>query len=83
MNGKLQGQKNLLIVATQHDSVFCYDAGSGMRYWQKSLLLSGEQPSDSLGCTDLQPEIGITSTPVIDRTAGPNGTTYVVSFSKN
>ncbi|MBV8899036.1 MAG: hypothetical protein JOY92_02855, partial [Verrucomicrobia bacterium] len=83
VNGVLQGRKNLLIVATEHDSVYCCDADSGMLYWQKSLLLPGEQPSDSLGCTDLEPEIGITGTPVIDRTAGPNGTVYVVSFAKS
>jgi hypothetical protein len=83
VNGVLQGRKNLLVVATEHDSVYCYDADSGALYWQKSLLLPGEQPSDSLGCTDLQPENGVTGTPVIDRTAGPNGTIYVVSFAKS
>ena len=83
INGVFQGKKNLLIVATEHDSLYCYDANSGAPYWQQSLLLPGETPSDSLGCTDLEPENGITGTPVIDRTAGPNGTIYVVSFTKS
>jgi hypothetical protein len=83
VNGKPQGKKNLLIVATEHDSVYCFDADNGKLYWQKSLLLPGETPSDSLGCSALEPEIGVTGTPVIDRTAGPHGTIYVVSFAKS
>ncbi|MBV8484129.1 MAG: hypothetical protein JO077_14845 [Verrucomicrobia bacterium] len=83
VNGVLQGKKNLLIVATENDSVFCYDADSGALYWQQSLVLPGETPADSLGCTNVEPENGITGTPVIDRRAGPNGTIYVVSFTKS
>jgi hypothetical protein len=83
VNGVPQGQKNLLIVATEHDSVYCYDADNGTLYWQRSLLLPGETPSDDLGCGDLTPENGITGTPVIDRNVEPNGTIYVVSFAKS
>jgi hypothetical protein len=78
----LQGKKHLLIVATENDSVFCYDADSGALYCQQSLVLPGETPADPLGCTDLEPENGITGTPVIDR-QGQNGTIYVVSFTKS
>jgi hypothetical protein len=52
-----------------------------MPNWHVSLLASGETPSDTHGCGQVSPEIGITSTPVIDRTAGPNGTLYVVAMS--
>jgi hypothetical protein len=83
VNGVLQGEKNLLIIATENDSVYCYGADSGALYWQQSLVLPGETPADSLGCVDLQPQNGITSTPVIDRANGPNGTIYVVSFTKS
>jgi hypothetical protein len=46
-------------------------------------LGSGETTSDTRGCSQVTPEIGITSTPVIDRSRGPNGTIYVVAMSKN
>ncbi|MFL6602056.1 MAG: immunoglobulin domain-containing protein [Steroidobacteraceae bacterium] len=72
---------NVVFVATEHASVYAFDADSGAVLWQKSMLGSGEKPSGEQGCTQVTPEIGITSTPVIDRTAGPNGTIYVVAMS--
>jgi hypothetical protein len=76
---------NVLYVATEHDSLYAFDADSGVQYWSKSLLLSGESPvsSEDVNSQLIQPEIGITATPVIDRSAGPNGTLFVVAFSKN
>jgi hypothetical protein len=72
---------NVLFVATEHDSVYAFDADTRATLWHVSLLASGEKPSDDFGCDTIIGEIGITSTPVIDRTAGPNGTLYVVSMS--
>ena len=72
---------NVVYVATEHGSVYAFDADSGAPLWQVSLLASGETPSDTHGCPQVTPEIGITSTPVIDRTAGAHGTLYVVSMS--
>ena len=72
---------NVLFVATEHDSVYAFDADTRAVLWHVSLLASGETPSDDFGCDTIVGEIGITSTPVIDRTAGPNGTLYVVSMS--
>ena len=77
------GTHNLLIVATEHGSVYAFDADSGAAIWQVSTLKSGETASDDRGCTNLTPEIGVTSTPVIDRTRGPNGAIYVVAMSKD
>ncbi|MGA2351264.1 MAG: Ig-like domain-containing protein [Terracidiphilus sp.] len=67
---------NVLYVATEHDSVYAFDAdnyGSGAPLWQVSLLQTGETPM-----TDgpIQPYQGVTSTPVIDPTTN---TIYVVS----
>ena len=74
----------VVYVATEHDTVYAYDADTGgTPLAQVSLLGSGEVPSDNRGCDQVQPEIGITSTPVIDRSAGPNGTIFVVAMSKN
>lgn len=60
---------SLLIVATEHDSVYAFDAFSGEQLWQESILSAGEVPADSINCEDITPENGITSTPVIDRAA--------------
>ena len=78
-----QGTHNVLIVVSEHDTVYAFDADSGATLWSKSMLQSGETTSDDRGCGQVTPEIGVTSTPVIDRTRGPNGTVYVVAMSKN
>lgn len=72
---------NVIFVATEHGSVYAIDADAGTPLWQAPLLASGETTSDAHGCDQVQPEIGVTSTPVIDRTAGPHGTLYVVAMS--
>jgi hypothetical protein len=77
------GNRNLLIVATEHGTVYAFDADSGSIVWQVSMLQPGESPSDDHGCGQVTPEIGITATPVIDRSAGPHGTVYVVAMSRN
>ena len=74
---------NVLIAATEHDSVYAFDADSGAVLWQTSMLKSGETTSDDRGCGQVTPEIGVTSTPVINRSQGPNGTVYVIAMSKD
>ena len=78
-----QGVHNVLFVATEHDSVYAFDADAGKQLWKVSLLQAGENPSDKRGCGQVSPEIGITATPVIDRSSGPNGTIYVAAMSKD
>jgi hypothetical protein len=75
------GTHNTVFVATEHDSVYALDADSGATLWHVSLLKSGETTSGSLGCNQVIPEIGVTSTPVIDRSAGAHGTLYLVAMS--
>jgi hypothetical protein len=77
------GTHNLLIVPTENDSVYAFDADSGTTIWQITTLKTGEVASDNRGCGQVSPKIGVTSTPVIDRTQGPNGAIYVVAMSKD
>ena len=72
---------NVVYVVTEHDSVYAYEADSGNALWQISLAAAGETSSPDPGCTDITPEIGITSTPVIDRSRGPNGALYAVAMT--
>ena len=78
-----QGMHNVLYVATEHGSVYGLDADSGKVLWQVSMLGTGETTSDDHGCPQITPEIGVTSSPVIDPKAGPHGTIYVVAMSKD
>jgi hypothetical protein len=78
------GTKNVLYVVTEHDSVFAFDADSvngntSTILWQHSVLALGETSSDDRGCGQVTPEIGITSTPVIDR---GRDAIYLVAVSK-
>jgi hypothetical protein len=77
------GTHNVLITATEHDSVYAFDADTGATIWHTSMLNSGETTSDNRGCSQVTPEIGVTSTPVIDRAGGSNGAVYVVAMSKD
>ncbi|MDE2138817.1 MAG: pyrrolo-quinoline quinone, partial [Gammaproteobacteria bacterium] len=72
---------NVAFVATENATVYAFDTDSGAVLWQKSLLASGEAPSDDRGCTQVTPTIGITATPVIDRGAGAHGIIYLVAMS--
>ena len=74
---------NVVFVATEHDSVYAFDADTGTILWKVSLLGAGETTSDDRGCSQVTPEIGITSTPVIDRNAGAHGTIFVVAMTKD
>jgi outer membrane protein assembly factor BamB len=76
-------QRNILYVATEHASVYAFDADTGAQLWKTSVLSSGETTSDDHNCSQITPEIGITSTPVIDRKQGTNGTLFTVAMSKD
>jgi hypothetical protein len=83
------GTHNVIYVATEGDSVYAFDAdSSSTTLWHVSLIdtahgaTSGETTGNiesDIGCTDLVPQVGITSTPVIDP---GTGTMYVEAKSK-
>jgi hypothetical protein len=77
------GTHNVLFVVTENDTVYGFDADSGTYLWHVTMLASGEAPSDDRGCSQVTPEIGVTSTPVGDLSEGPHGTIYVVAMSKD
>jgi len=74
---------DLLVVATERDAVDAWDADApGARpYWHVSLLAPGETPlaRADVRCGFIAPDIGITSTPVVD---AATGTLYVLARSK-
>ena len=84
--------RNVLFVATEHDSVYAFDADSSscVQLWQTSFLGTGittmswqdtanPNVSGAVATNDVFPEIGITSTPVIDPATK---TIYVVAKTK-
>ena len=79
-----QGNKNVLYVATENDSVYAVDAqsitgSSATVLWKKSMLLTGESPATNVPCGNIVPN-GITATPVIDRA---RNAIYVEAMSQN
>lgn len=75
---------NVVFVVTEHGSAYAFDADNfGTPLWQVSALGAGETSSDDRGCSQVSPEIGITSTPVIDPHAGAHGVMYLVAMSKD
>lgn len=66
-----KGNKDVLYVATENDSVYAVDAqsisgSSATILWKASVLASGEVPATNLPCGNISPN-GITATPVVDR----------------
>lgn len=75
--------RNVVVVATEHDSVYGYDADTGANLWHVRTLKSGESTSDDRGCSQVTPEIGITSTPVVYHPTSGKPIVYLVAMSKD
>jgi hypothetical protein len=89
-----QGTHNVLFIATEHDTVYAFDADSagagGGLLWKTNLGISAltvtsTSTNKDFGTryngnayTDIEPEVGITGTPVIDTNSG---TLYVDAFT--
>jgi len=77
-----KGTHNVVYVATEHDQVYAFDADGlvSQPLWQDSFI----DPAHGITtvstkhspCLSLKPEVGITSTPVID---GTSGTLYLTA----
>jgi hypothetical protein len=71
---------DVLVVATGHNSVYAFDANDYSLLW--TVNLGASQATGDVGCGDVQPEYGVSSTPVIVR-SGPNAATiYVVAATE-
>jgi hypothetical protein len=80
------GTRNVIYVATEHDSVYAFDADgkSPGQLWHVNFLdpqhgvNSVACPQEPESCISIGAEVGITSTPVIDPSSG---TLYVCAFT--
>jgi len=79
---------NLILVATEQDYVYAFDADNYQQVWGGSYVPSGENPVAAgagldLPCTNITPYVGITGTPVIDPApnSNPNPVMYFVTKS--
>ncbi len=81
--GSQPGVHNVAYVATEHDSLYAIDSTGGNILWRTSFTNTSDPLVNLLGAAamssvpqgdvntgDLVPEVGITSTPAIDRSAG-------------
>jgi hypothetical protein len=81
------GTHNVVVVATEHDSVYAFDAdATGPAHaplWHRALLPPGARSvsaANDITCAAISPEVGITGTPVIDPATH---TLYVVATTKD
>ena len=78
-----KGRHDVLFVVTEHDTVYAFDAYGqpASPLWRASFLSKGATavPEDDVECPFIAPEVGITSTPVID---ADTGTLYVLARTR-
>ena len=79
-----QGIHNVVYVATENDSLYAIDADTGAVLWKDSFIDQAAGittvPSADTDSVSITPQVGITSTPVID---GATGTLFLVAETKD
>lgn len=79
-----QGTRDVVYAATENDSVYALDAGSGRILWHADYADGTDGyapvPTGDENCGFIRPTYGITGTPVLDR---PSGTLYFVAYAKS
>jgi hypothetical protein len=74
---------NVLFVVTELDMIYAFDADTFALLWSQSVT-NGESPAGMVdSCSQVEPNIGVTSTPVIDLTVGAHGTIFLVAMTKD
>jgi len=77
------GTHNVIFTATSHNTVYAFDADANpcVTYWSKNLVPAGETwpTAVDMGGDDIQPDMGVVGTPVIDQTTN---ILYVVTRTK-
>lgn len=72
LNGQIYAQpivaKGVLLVVTDNDWIYGLDPVTGGIRWERNV--GPAWPASAIGCTDLAPNIGVTSTPVVDPVTG-------------
>src|ERR1022692_4175115 len=75
--GKHQGTHNVVYVVTENDTVYAIDADAGTVLLSQNL---GKPVVWPLGCNNNGPNVGITSTPVIDTSSN---TLYLIAYTQD
>lgn len=68
---------DVLLVATENDSLYAYDANNYSLLWQVNF--GTPQLSGDIGCADVPVTYGISSTPVIVRSSASAATIYLIA----
>ncbi len=74
---------NVVFVVTEQDMAYAFDADTFAALWSKSVA-DGESYTGTVdSCGQVEPNIGVTSTPVIDLSAGAHGTIFLVAMTQD